>query len=303
MKCKDCKNNPVIITNAGSYCSRHFIKYFEKKVLKTIYNYKLLEKKENIGVACSGGKDSLSLLYLLNKFSKKVRGWKVTAISIDEGIKNYRNLDNVKKFCKENKIRLKIIDFKKEFGFSLDELVKIKSVYKPCSICGTFRRYLLNKYARKSKLSKLATGHNLDDEVQSILINQFRNNIARSVRLGPLTGVIKDERFVRRIKPFYFLSEKEVATYAFLKGLLIDLNECPYSELAYRNYVRDMLNNIEEKYPGTKNSVVNSFMEILPILKKQYKHGKINDCKICNEPCSQDVCNSCKLKKILKIKS
>jgi len=300
--CKLCKKEPVMFMAGEPLCKRCFIHYFEKKFLKAIRKFDLLKKTDlNVGVAVSGGKDSISLLYNLNKLAIRRRKLNLTALAIDEGIKNYRSLTlkTLKKFCKDNKIELKIYSFKKEFGYTLDELVKKTKIYKPCSICGTLRRYLLNKKARELKLKKLATGHNLDDEAQSILINQFRNDVSRTARLGPKTGILDDPRFIRRIKPLYLLSEKETATYAFLKNFNINSGKCPYSKEAYRDSVKNFINNFEQKYSGTNYSIIKSFLEILPLIKKSYKQGKIKSCKKCKEPSSGDICNACKIIGIL----
>ena len=295
MTCKNCKANPVIkLSNSEiQLCKNCFFKYFERKVLKTITVHKLITNKDNIGVAVSGGKDSLAVLYILSKICNK-RKIKITAILIDEGIKDYRDktIKTAKKVCKELKIKLNIYSFKKEFGKTLDKMKKPH----PCSTCGVLRRYLLNKYAKKLKITKLATGHNLDDEAQSIIMNFFKRNIKTSARLGPITGVIDTEDFIKRIKPFHFTSEKETATYAYLKGFIEEFKECPYSTDSYRGSIRDMLNEFEVKYPGTKNNIITSFMEILPLLKKNYKsENPIKRCKTCKEPCSQEICQACKV--------
>jgi tRNA-5-methyluridine54 2-sulfurtransferase len=299
MSCKFCTTNPVItLQNKVNLCSSCFTKYFERKAFRTIKQYKLIKRNDHIVVACSGGKDSLSLLHLLNKPSKKMK-IKLTALLIDEGIKGYRDssIKDAKNFCKENKIKLHIASYKKNLNKTLDGMKKQHPNTIACSMCGVFRRTLLNKESRKLKATKLATGHNLDDEAQSIMMNQFRHNIALSARMGPITGVKKDPRFIPRIKPFYFLTEKEVATYAFLKGLISKFNECPYNEDSYRFEIRDLLNNIEEKYPGTKHSIVASFIETLPILKEKFKNKKIGSCEICKEPSSSKICNFCVLSK------
>ncbi len=300
MQCKFCKTKPVIkLTNSSiQLCKVCFTRYFEKKTLKTIRQYNIIEKNDHLGIACSGGKDSTSILYIINKYFSKRPDLKITAIAIDEGIKGYRDvsLNDLKKFCKTNKINLKIFSFKDEFKKSLDQLVKVYN--KPCSVCGVLRRYLLNKCARELKVTKLITGHNMDDESQSIIMNQFRNNIALSARLGPITGVVSDKRFIRRAKPFYFLTEKEVKTYSFIKNIVTNFNECPYSIDSYRGEVRDLLNNFEAKHEGTKHGIINSFIEIMPILKKHYSTSnlkEIKSCKLCAEPCSQDTCQACQM--------
>ncbi len=297
MVCKKCLESPIIkLPNSNvSLCKNDFIKYFERKVQKTITQYKLIEDNDIIAVACSGGKDSTSLLYLIKKITAKKRNVKVWAIAIDEGIHNYRDksLDFLKKFCKDNDVELKIFSYEKEFGKTLDKTLKI---YKgiPCSICGVLRRHLLNKKSKEVGATKLATGHNLDDEAQTIMMNYLRRNIKTSARLGPITGIKADNRFIKRIKPLYFLTEKEIATYAFVKGFMDQFNECPYNPDSYRNYLREVLNEFENNYPGTKHNIINSFLEILPLLKENYKDMKeIKSCKICEEPCSQDICKAC----------
>lgn len=303
MPCKNCLRKPVItLPNSNiKLCSSCFVKYFEKKTFKTIAKYEMIREGDRVGVAVSGGKDSFSLLYLLNRFAEKHRKLTVVVVSIDEGIKKYRDLSNVQKYCKENKIEYHAYSFKNEFGLTLDQMTK-RVKMNPCSICGILRRFLLNSKARELKLTKIATGHNLDDEAQSILMNQFRGNLERSARLGPVTGILADKRFVRRIKPFYLLSEKEVATYSFLKKFPVPYNECPYSVSSYRADVRDMLNEFTKKHPQSKHAVVNSFLDVLPLLKKRYSGSKINSCKVCKEPTSADVCTVCKLLETLNIK-
>lgn len=297
MGCKKCLENPVIkLTNSNiSLCKNCFIKYFEKKVKKTIKDYELIEKNDNVIVACSGGKDSTVLLYLLKKLTEKRNDVKITALAIDEGIHDYRDksLEFLKKFCNEHKVELNIFSYKKEFGKTLDEILK---TYKgvPCSICGVLRRYLLNKKSKELNGNKLATGHNLDDESQSIIMNYFRKNVKLSARLGPITGIVNDKRFIKRIKPLYFLTEKEVTSYAFLKGFMDKFTECPHDSDSYRAQVRDMLNDFEAKYPGTKHSIISSFIEILPLLKNNYKNDKeIRSCQLCDEPCSNEICKAC----------
>ncbi len=303
MEC--CKEKPVIALYDGNkLCKNHFVEYFENKVFKTIRQFGLLGKEENLGVALSGGKDSLSVLNILKKLSDQNPKINLKAIAIDEGISSYRDktLQTAIGFCDKNNIELHIFSYKEEFGLSLDEMLKILKV-KPCTICGIFRRYLLNKKSRELKLTKIATGHNLDDECQSILMNQFKNNIISSSRLGPITGVINDEKFVQRIKPLYLCTEKEVMTYAFLNKLVDEFTECPNVIHSHRAQIRDMLNDMEHKFPGTKYSTVNSFLHILPLLKQNFKHGakELNLCPECDEPSSSGSCNACFYLNKLKI--
>src|SRR3990167_4870290 len=123
-----CNEKPIVSLEAGQkLCKGHFIEYFENKVFKTIRQFDLIGKKENLGVAISGGKDSLTLLNILNKLSKQNPKIKLTAILIDEGIAGYRDktIKTAKKFCSKNKIKLNIYSYEKEFGMPLDKMLKV----------------------------------------------------------------------------------------------------------------------------------------------------------------------------------
>ena len=146
--CKHCETNPVYKQESGrKLCKKCFSEYYERKVFRTIRKHELLDKEDKIGVACSGGKDSTTLLYLLNRFAESNRMQKPEALAIDEGIHGYRNktLEDLKNFCENNKVKLHIFSFKKEFGFSLDEALVIAQKKKlginSCYICGILRKY------------------------------------------------------------------------------------------------------------------------------------------------------------------
>lgn len=291
MKCKKCKDNAVLAS--PNYCQEHFMAYLETKVKKTITQFKLLTQNDKIVVAVSGGKDSLTLLYLLNKWYKRI-----TALAIDEGIHGYREhtLVTLKQFCKQYKIPLHIVSYKKEFGKSLDDFLKQNPEMKPCTLCGAFRRYLLNKKARELGASKIATGHNLDDEAQVIVMNLLRASPSQSARLGPSSGIIKDKRFIPRVKPLYLCAEKEITIYSHLKNFGIQYGECPNIVKSMRYDVGNLLNEYEQEHKGTKLSIINTFLKELALLKKTFStEQELGTCKHCGEPANTTICKTCLL--------
>lgn len=284
MKCCKCKIKAIFVN--PTLCKKHLTNYVENTAFKTIKDYKLINKKDKIIVAASGGKDSLTVLHILNK------RYDVEALVIDEGIKNYRShtITDLEKFCNKEKIKLHKKTFKKEFNKNLDNM-KLHG-QKPCSVCGTFRRFLLNKYSQQFDV--IATGHNLDDEAQAILMNFLKPNFNLTMRIGPKTGSIKDKKFTKRIKPLYFLTEKEIKAYTLINGLRTDFDECPNMPLSFRSKVRDELNEIENNNQGSKKNLVHYFLNLKKNVKNK-KHNKINHCTKCGFISKGKICRACQL--------
>jgi len=298
MKCSSCYTPSILkLPNSEiSLCKKHFCIYFEKKVRKTIRVYRMIDKQDKVGIAISGGKDSMTLLYVLHKIFKLTKV-QLHALAIDEGISGYRDphFIFVRSFCDQLEIPLHVYSFEKEIGMTLDQITQKDKETIPCTYCGVFRRKLLNEKALELGMDKLATGHNLDDEAQSIIMNQFRKNVRAGVILGPVAGVVRDSKFIPRIKPLYFLTEKEVTTFAYVNKILDKFVECPNAERGYRSSIRDMLNNFEARYPGTKHNIVSSFLATVPLIKKSYMKSHIHTCKLCGAATSKDVCQACVL--------
>ncbi|MBT4445866.1 TIGR00269 family protein [archaeon] len=315
--CSKCEKKAVIELQHGLYCGTHFISYFENKVFRTIQKFKLIDRNDKICVATSGGKDSLTVLYLVKKYLERqnINSASITALAIDEGIADYRDktLLDLKKFCDDHDVELTIANFKdkEHLGATLDiAYPKINKVTgkKPCNVCGVWRRYLLNKYAKKLNATKLVTGHNLDDEAQAIMMNICKANTKLAAKLGPMSGISDQAGFVRRIKPLYLCSEKETRLYTFLKKWKVEYTECPNVVQSYRAEIRDSLNSLESKYKGTKHGIVKSFLDMMPLLRERelanISKGKTNGspkkCITCSEPSNLMECNACKLKAIFE---
>lgn len=268
-----------------------FNRYLEDNIRKVVEKYQLLEPDEKIAVALSGGKDSILTLHILNKL-KRDFNFELVAISIDEGISSYRDegLKVAEKHATELGVDLIKKSFKEEFGFKIDD---VSAIYKSaCIPCGVFRRYLLNKTTHQIGANKIATGHNLDDEIQSFLMSFARADFKRFTKFGPKLDTIH-QKLIPRIKPLWNVTEKEVGIWAIMKNVEVHLAECPYAYMSLRSKMKDFLNKMEDERPGTKVAIMESF-------KKTFKTDKttipkLNECERCGEPSSLNVCKACEM--------
>ena len=294
IECKCGKTAVYFRANEGShYCGSCLSGQVERNFLKEI-SRNPLTKDDVVAVGVSGGKDSMVLLHLMDKLAKKTRT-RLIAITIDEGIEGYRDksIDAVKVFVEKLGIGHRIVSFKNELDFSIDDMGKKTFLErhpsgKTCTYCGVFRRKLLNKAAREAGATRLAVGHNLDDEAQSVLMNVVRGDTVRMKRLGGQKG---KEGLIPRIKPLKNVPEKEIVAYAIINNIPYFDGECPNSFNNVRRDVQTVVNDLEAKYPGTKNQIVKFYGKI----RIEDKPGVIGRCVKCGEPSSKDVCRACEL--------
>lgn len=307
-ECSKCKKNPSIYLRqySGEFlCKKCFINSIEYKAKRTISKYSMIRHGDTIAVAVSGGKDSLVLLNVL-KNTLANQDSRLVAITVDEGIRGYRDesLSIVKNFCGSIGVENKIMSFSELFGLSMDKAMEVRPSEKisSCSMCGTFRRRALDLLAESCGANVVATGHNLDDYVQTFLINLFAGDVERIGWTYP-EPVEYGLSELRKIKPLMEIYEREIVLYAIHMNIPFQSEECPYKDESIRSAFRNHLNNLEKIHPGIK---YNAYSSILKIAKKvktassidaldvshvQQEHKR---CIICNRDSSNTVCSVCR---------
>jgi uncharacterized protein (TIGR00269 family) len=281
------------------------IQRIEDSFKETIEKYSLIEKGDRVMAAVSGGKDSTVMLYLLKKF-----GYDVEAVTVDAHIGCYseENVKNIRQFCDQLGVKLFVASFNKNYGNSVCYITSVlqegNKNLGTCTVCGVLRRRLLNKSAREVGATKVALGHNADDEVQAFLMNIFRNRQSLNARLGPMPGVIKYKGFVPRIKPLYFATEDDITYYSKAKGFPVAYGECPCSTKSYRYFIKQFVKEAEKEYPQLKENTLKYLISKLPKLRAQYKGTTTpKECVACGEPSATQFCRSCALLEEFKQRS
>ena len=294
VKCSRCKNNSVHhrAYSGEKLCGDHFKASIIEKTRKTISSYNMMKHGDTLAVAVSGGKDSLSLLDVLSKLTSR-HGEKIIVVTVDEGIKEYRE-EAVKlssDMVSNLGLRQEIVSFKSLFGFTLDEALELRKDQKisACSVCGILRRRAIDLAAKKVGADVVATGHNLDDFVQTYFINLTSGDMGRLEFLSPFFESQID--LPRRVKPFIEIYEEEIAFYAFLADIPFQRIPCPYMNEGIRTEIRSFLNKLERSHPGIK---YNTYGTALKLLSSTHPSRKRRKCERCGYPSSNNICLSCK---------
>ncbi len=288
MKCRICGKDANISLKAYNIglCAQDFIAFFEKQVLTAIRRYGLLERGESPLVAVSGGKDSLSLWHLLNR-----SGYPSDGIYIDLGIGEYSARSWEKSRAMADRLGRRLFRF--SVAQTLDKgIAELSRIVKrqPCSLCGTIKRYVMNRACVEGGYAVLATGHNLDDEASALLGNLlywkkeylWKKDIVLRAR----------DRLAKKVKPFFLRGEKEVAAYAVLNGIDYIYEECPYSLKAKTLVYKGLLNKVEEVSPATKIRFVKGYLEMI---RDEEQRLESRFCARCGYPSYNETCNFCRL--------
>ncbi len=251
----------------------------------------MIQNGDIVGVAVSGGKDSLSLLHVLKKMSES-HNFKLIAITIDEGIPSYRDeaLEIVKNFCNDLGVEYRTYAYKDLFDLTLEESLELRGNEKTssCSICGVLRRRAIDFGAKDLDVDVIATGHNLDDVLQTFIINVLSGDTNKIGWMEPVISTNKS----RKIKPFYEIYENEIVFYAFTNEIPFQSEQCPHMNEGIRTEIREFLNSLESHHSGIKNSMHGSVMKLIQIVKNaNYKQRRV--CQKCGNQCTGEVCSVC----------
>jgi len=300
MKCTRCKKLACVAlpSHHSGFCPDCYPLFFTRQVETAIRRQKMFTKDERILVALSGGKDSLALMLEL-----KLQGYNVTGLHIDLGIpdSSWKARKKVEAFCDLNELKLDVFEMEK-WGIPICDVKQF--VDRPvCSVCGKMKRHVFNKVAREGGYDALATGHNLDDEVARLFANTLRWDTPHLSDQGPMLPAT--DGFVRKVKPLFRLSEFETANYAFLKGIEIHSDPCPYASGASFTHHKQMWGELEYRSPGQKYQFYNGFLErgrpAFAAVEKEIG-ATLHPCEECGSPTSVGRCSICRIKESVATK-
>jgi uncharacterized protein (TIGR00269 family) len=183
------------------------------------------------------------------------------------------------------------VTFKDYFGADVKEIAERKR-RRECSVCATFKRSLMNRFARENGYNKLATGHCADDMTRFFFKNWFSGKYSWITKFKPTTPG-NHPKVVTRIRPVFAMLEKENLLYAKVN----DLTVCGCSRCSYflrKDKWNDIFQLIDEKKPDFKIQFVQGLKEVNLQFNEPLR--SFYECKTCGEPTDQDLCAACRLK-------
>ena len=265
----------------------------EQRVIDSISRQGMVGDGDRIAVGLSGGKDSSVLLSILSRAIPEQFDAEIIAVTVDEGIAGYREETIQSAVALTSKLGIPhhIVSFQSLFDQTLDSLLGAHPL-RACTACGILRKKALSVAAREIGATSIATGHNLDDAAQSVLMNYLRGDFERLLRDSSSRA---DRGFIRRIKPLHEVNEKEITLYSMVNGITGPLPECPYAITAFRAEVRALQAAIEYHYPGSSLRIIQGQERLVTRAHGVVTGTAIDHCSVCGDPCSGRTCQACGL--------
>jgi tRNA 2-thiocytidine biosynthesis protein TtcA len=233
-------------------------KRIKNAVGRAIADFALIEEGDRIAVAVSGGKDSYTLLHLLEALRRRAPvKYEIMAINIDSGYPGYR-ADIVAEHLREH-------------GFAhhmeaTNHYEVIREKRRPdssyCSICARLKRGVLYTLAQRFGCNKLALGHHLDDFVETLLLNQFFVGSLKA--MAP--RMLADNGVTTVIRPLVYVEEKEIIPFSRNNRFPVVCCCCPVCGVAdqQRKRMKMLLSELERENPFVKRSLLRALANVQP---------------------------------------
>jgi tRNA-5-methyluridine54 2-sulfurtransferase len=285
----------------AAWCPTHFPDHVLAQIRKAIdrpvggSTGRMFSYADRLLVAVSGGKDSLALWDALLEL-----GYRVDGLYVGLGIGGYsqRSAELCRSFAAERAAprgqRLLEVDLAEEYGYTTPSGASA-TTRTTCGVCGLSKRYVFNRVAVDEGYDVMLTGHNLDDEAATLLGNVLRwhdDFLARQRPVLPATGANQ----VRKCKPLYRLSEREMAAYCVVRGIDYVVEECPLVDGNTGHELKEAMNAMERGAPGAKAQFLFGFLD------RHAEHFAAGDhdapdlaaCTHCGMPTVGEVCAFCR---------
>ena len=233
----------------------------EKKLLhytgKAIADYHMIQTGDKVMVCLSGGKDSFTLLRILNLLRlRSGRKFELFSFTLDQGQPGW-NDTQLREWLKAADIPHEILT-RDTYSIVLD---KVPEGNTYCGLCSRLRRGIIYRYAKEKGFSKIALGHHRDDLIRTLLMSIFYNGDIRSMPPKLLT----DDKQHIVIRPLAYCQEEDIIQYAKERAFpIIPCNLCGSQDNLARQRVKVLIDGLTKENPKVPSNILHSLMALRP---------------------------------------
>lgn len=213
---------------------------------RAVDDFSMIEQGDRIVVGLSGGKDSLSLLYMLAALRRFYpKQFMLGALSVDLGREGV-DFSALAAVCRSLDVPYEVIP---------SDIAKIvfdvRKEENPCALCAKLRRGILNIAAVERGYGKVALGHHFDDAVETFMLNLFYEG-----RIGSFSPVTHLERSgITVIRPLIYAQEKDLRYFVRKNDLPVLDSCCPADKHTQREEMKQLLRRLEHENKGLRHRI------------------------------------------------
>jgi tRNA 2-thiocytidine biosynthesis protein TtcA len=231
------------------------VEKIEQKLLhymgKAIADYNMIQRGDRVMVCLSGGKDSYTLLKLLNKMRLRSRNrFEIFSYTLDQGQPGWDG-GGLRQWLQDSDIP-HVIEGRDTYSIVLEKIPEGKTY---CSLCSRLRRGNIYRYAAEHGFNKIALGHHRDDLIQSLLMSILYSGEIRSMPPKLLT----DNKRHIVIRPLVYCQEQDISAYAQAQNFpIIPCNLCGSQENMTRRKIKQLIRDLAGDNPKVPSNILNA---------------------------------------------
>lgn len=224
---------------------------------KAIYDFHMIEEGDKVMVCLSGGKDSYTMLEMLQFIQKSAPfKFEIFAVNLDQKQPGFPE-EILPKYLDELGVDYKILE-KDTYSIVKEKIPEGKTM---CSLCSRLRRGTLYGFAEEIGATKIALGHHRDDLLETMFLNLF---FAGKMETMPPKYRTDDGKHVV-IRPLAYCKEREIEAYADLVEYpIIPCSLCGSQDGLQRQIVKNMIQSWEKDFPGRSDIMFKAMSNISP---------------------------------------
>ena len=227
----------------------------QKKLLhytgKAIADYNMIQTGDRVLVCLSGGKDSFTMLELLNNLKNKTNNkFEILSFTLDQSQPGWQD-QQLRSWLENKKIPYEILT--RDTYSVVKEKIPENKTY--CSLCSRLRRGIIYDYAKKHGFNKIALGHHREDLIESLMMSILFNGEIKSMPPKLLT----DDKQHIVIRPLAYCQEKDIVKYSKLRQYpIIPCNLCGSQKNLSRNKVKKLIKQLALENPKIPSNMLHA---------------------------------------------
>ena len=220
---------------------------------RAIHHYDMISDGDRILVGVSGGKDSLSLMWLLKERLARIPiTYQLTAVFVDPGFEGGFS-DPLAAWCR--KMGIDLFVSKTDYGLVAHS---DENRENPCFLCARLRRRRIFEIASTTGCNKVAFGHHRDDIIETFFLNICYTGVMST--MCPAQPIFNNRMTI--IRPLAFIDEDRLERFAQAQGFPIFENPCPSAAVSKRREVKTILKQLYESNTAIKENIFRSLSHV-----------------------------------------